>query len=228
MNSSGEVARPADHRARFERDVSAHLAWMLSTALQLTRNAAEAEDLVQDTCVKAYCCFHRFREGTNLSAWLRRIMLNTFIDGYRKSRREPQSVPWNLDDASHAVQDRFQPPVGFRSAEAEVLGRLPDPRIQAGLQAVPVNLRTAVYLHDVEGLAYREIAAITGVPLGTVTSRLHRGRRRMRSTLEDYARENGFIAGRSTAAAEAGRAEDSCPPGVPGAEKVPAARGTDL
>src|SRR5690242_11483957 len=104
MNSSDEAGCPADHSARFEREVSDHLQWMFSTALRLTRNISDAEDLVQDTCVRAYCCFHQFREGTNLSAWLRRILLNTFIDRYRKNQREPQKVASDFAEESLGIQ----------------------------------------------------------------------------------------------------------------------------
>jgi RNA polymerase sigma-70 factor (ECF subfamily) len=204
MDSSDEVVCPTDHSARFEREVSDHLHWMFSTALRLTRNTSDAEDLVQDTCIRAYCSFHRFHEGTNLSAWLRRILLNTFIDRYRKKRREPQKVASDFDEESLGIQDRFPSPAGLRSAELEFFEHLADPHIQAGLQAIPASMRVTLYLYDVEGFAYREIAEITGVPLGTVTSRLHRGRRLMRGMLEDYAREHGFIARPSKAAATAG------------------------
>jgi RNA polymerase sigma-70 factor (ECF subfamily) len=183
---------PAHGSARFERVVPAHLERMYFMALRLTRNAADAEDLVQETCIKAYCSFHQFRDGTNLTAWLYRIMSNTFIDGRRKANREPaRAVPPEGGDP-RAARDHIQFAEGLRSPEIEVLERLPDPEVQAALRAIPADFGTALYLHDVAGYTYSEIAEIVGVRVGTVTSRLHRARRRLRGMLEDYGRERGF------------------------------------
>jgi RNA polymerase sigma-70 factor (ECF subfamily) len=190
-------AAPAEDpvlRERFEREVLPLLPNLYGAALRLTRNPQDAEDLVQEAYLRAYRGFAGFREGTNLRAWMYRILTNTFINSYRKKQREPVTVAVTDDTSDWYLYDRIGSSGAEPSAEAEVLERIPDEDVQRALEELPEVFRMAVLLADVEGFSYKEIAEILDIPIGTVMSRLHRGRKALQRALWETVRERGLVA----------------------------------
>ena len=187
------VETDEERAQRFERDAMPFLDQLYGAAMRMTRNPTDAEDLVQETYLKAFAAFETFQEGTNLRAWLFRILTNTYINQYRRKQRQPyqssadELTDWQLHDAQERTTS------APRSAEVEALDRLADSDVVEALAAIPEDFRLAVYLADVEGFSYKEIAEIMETPVGTVMSRLHRGRKLLRESLRDYAIERGFI-----------------------------------
>ncbi|MDT5067324.1 MAG: polymerase sigma-70 factor, subfamily [Mycobacterium sp.] len=173
-------------RATFERDVVSMRDPLYRHAYRLSQNHEDAEDLVQDTMMRAYAAFHTFRVGTNLKAWLFRILTNGYINAYRKSKREPPRCATDeVTDHGLAKVYRHAIPAGMRSSEDQALDLLPDNDIKSAMQALSPQFRDVVYYVDVVGLRYNEIASIMNTPKGTVVSRLWRGRRRLRVLLGD-------------------------------------------
>ena len=190
---------PDELRGLFAEQAIPFMDQLYAAAMRMTRNPADAGDLVQETYTKAFGAFAGFEQGTNLKAWLYRILTNTYINTYRKNQRTPyQGVldeleDWQLGSAESITQGR-----SARSAEAEAIDHLPDSDVKEALQSIPEDFRLAVYLADVEGFAYQEIADIMKTPVGTVMSRLHRGRRLLRERLAEYARERGYTVADTT------------------------------
>jgi RNA polymerase sigma-70 factor, ECF subfamily len=174
----------AELSARFEREVIPLRDLLYRNAFRMSHNHADAEDLVQETVMKAYAHFDSFRSGTNVKAWLLRMLTNTYINSYRKKRRQPvQYSAENLTDQYLTEANARSAASELRSAEDHALDLLPDSDIKAAMQALPGQFREVVYYADVEGFRYKEIAALTNTPHGTVMSRLHRGRRQLRMLL---------------------------------------------
>ena len=189
------MAAVAD-QAEFTELAMQYMGSLYSAALRMTRNPSDAEDLVQETYLKAYRAFGSFKEGTNLKAWLYRILTNTFINSYRARRRRPEQT--ELGDVEDLYLYRrlggLEAVTAGRSAEEEVLEHFTDGDVKAAVEALPEQFRMAVLLADVEGFSYKEIADILDVPIGTVMSRLHRGRTALQKTLHDFGRERGLVA----------------------------------
>lgn len=187
------LAESAGERAaRFEQDALGYLNQLYAAALRMTRNASDAEDIVQETYAKAYASFDQFKPGTNLRAWMYRILTNTYINVYRKAQRRPKTTgdaeveDWQLAQAASHTSS------GLPSAEKEALDRIPDRAVVAALESLSPDFRQAVLLADVEGFSYKEIADIMDTPVGTVMSRLNRGRAQLRRELADYASRRGL------------------------------------
>ncbi len=197
MANASSAAAPTDQDLldRFDRDVMPLLPGLYGAALRMTRNPADAEDLLQEATLRAYRGFASFQEGTNLKAWLYRILTNSFINIYRKKQREPRTVDGPEDLDEWFLFDRLGSQSVARSAEEDVLENIPDADVKGALESIPENFRMAVLLADVEGFSYKEIADITDVPIGTVMSRLHRGRKALEKALYGVAKERGLVDG---------------------------------
>jgi RNA polymerase sigma-70 factor, ECF subfamily len=201
--ASGTVGSVAD-RSGFAAAAMQYAPQLYSAALRMTRNPADAEDIVQETFLKAYRSFHTFEEGSNLRAWLFRILTNTFINSYRAKQRRPDET--ELDD----VEDLYlywrigglEAAMASRSAEDQLMDVFTDDEVKAALESLPENFRLPVLLADVEGFAYKEIAEMLDIPIGTVMSRLHRGRKSMHRELYEFARTRGLVEEPAAAIAE--------------------------
>jgi RNA polymerase sigma-70 factor (ECF subfamily) len=193
------MAQPASEqedprlRERFERDVLPLLPSLYGAAMRMTRNRSDAEDLVQETYLRAYRGFAGFQEGTNLKAWLYRILTNSYINIYRKKQREPQIVDGPEDVDEWYLYDRLGGRSVEDSAETTVLDTIPDQAVKDAVESLPERFRLPVLLADVEGFSYKEIAEIMDTPIGTVMSRLHRGRKALEKALWETAQERGFV-----------------------------------
>ena len=182
-------------QAQFTDLAMEHMPALYTAALRMTRNPSDAEDLVQETYLKAYRAFGSFHEGTNVKAWLYRILTNTYINSYRAKKRRPEET--DIDDVENLYLYRrlggLEGAESGRSAEDEVLDHFTESDVKEAIEALPEQFRLAVLLGDVEGFSYKEIAEILDVPIGTVMSRLHRGRRALQKQLYEFGRERGLV-----------------------------------
>ena len=184
-------------RNSFAEQASPHFDGLYAAAMRMTRNPADAEDLVQETLVRAYRGFEGFSDGTNLRAWLYRILTNTFINSYRAKQRRPEQTELGETEdlyLYHRIGGLEAARMG-RSAEDEMMDLFSESEVKTAIEELPEQFRICVLLADVEGFAYKEIAEIVGVPAGTVMSRLHRGRKLLRASLAEYAKDRGFNKG---------------------------------
>ncbi len=191
------VLVPQEDRERFEALVNEHLDSLYGSALRLTRNRANAEDLIQDTFLKAWRSFRTFQAGTNARAWLYKILMNAYIDSYRKTSRQPELVD-HEDVGDFYLYAKAQESEEYRregDPEEILLSKIMDADVKAALEQVPEPFRAAVILADLEEFSYREIAEILDIPIGTVMSRLYRGRRHLQRLLWDYAKRAGYVNG---------------------------------
>lgn len=196
--NDGVPLTDAERQRQFSDQAMEHMPSLYTAALRMTRNAADAEDLVQETYLKAYRAWHSFRQGTNLKAWLYRILTNTFINSYRAKKRRPDES--ELDEVEDLYLYRrlggLEAAQTGRSAEDEVLDLFTDEEVKAAIEALPESFRLAVLLADVEGFSYKEIAEILDVPIGTVMSRLHRGRKALQKSLFEFGTQRGLVGDR--------------------------------
>jgi RNA polymerase sigma-70 factor (ECF subfamily) len=182
-------------QARFAELAMSYSDQLYSAALRMTRNPADADDLVQETYLRAYRGFGGFKVGTNLKAWLYKILTNTFINTYRAKKRRPEETDFD-DVEEFSLYNRLgglEAANAGRTPEAEVLDAMPDEVVKTALESLPEQFRMAVLLADVEGFSYKEIAEIMDVPVGTVMSRLHRGRKQLQKALWEFASERGLL-----------------------------------
>lgn len=182
-------------REDFTKDAMQYAPQLFSTALRMTRNRSDAEDLVQETFLKGWRAFDSYQQGTNLRAWLFRIMTNTFINKYNAQQRKPQET--ELDEVEELFLFRrmgaFDQSKMNQSAEDQMLELFTDDEVKNAIEALPETFRIPVLLSDLEGFSYKEIAEMLDVPIGTVMSRLHRGRKAMQKMLYEYAKERGLV-----------------------------------
>src|SRR5206468_1242356 len=185
-------------KAKFEELAMEHMGSLYTAALRMTRSPSDAEDLVQETYLKAYRAFESFQEGTNLKAWLYRILTNTFINSYRAKKRRPEQT--EIDEVEDLYLYRrlggLEAAAAGRSAEDEVMDLFTDTEVKSAIESLPDQFRMAVLLADVEGFSYKEIAEILDIPIGTVMSRLHRGRKALQKSLFDFGKERGLVGDR--------------------------------
>jgi len=191
--SAAVVSPEAAKRREFEELAHKHARDIYNSALRMTRDRDDAEDLAQDTLTKAYASFHQFRPGTNFRAWLFRILTNTYINVYRRRRRGPDFVALDEITANQAAKAQYGTRSRQSRPEEAVFADLPGEEVQAALDDLPEAFRLVVILSDIDQFAYKEIAQMLNIPIGTVRSRLFRGRRRLRSALREYARVQGII-----------------------------------
>ena len=199
MADPSPVNLNVEEKERFELEALPLVDSLYGAALRMTRNPADAEDLVQETMLRAYRAFDRFEAGTNLKAWLFRIMTNAYINTYRKKQREPQKVSAEKVEDFDLYQELKNHDSQFgETPETIVLDSLVDSDILEAIEDLPEQFRLAVVLSDMEGFSYAEMAEIMGVPMGTVMSRLHRGRKALQKRLWELARERGIVKGAAT------------------------------
>jgi len=193
-----QVQADVERQAQFTEQAMEHMPSLYSAALRMTRNPADAEDLVQETYLKAYRAWHSYQQGTNLKAWLYRILTNTFINSYRSKKRRPEQT--DMDEVEDLYLYRrlggLEAVAANRSAEDEVMDLFTDSDVKAAVESLPESFRLAVLLADVEGFSYKEIAEILDIPIGTVMSRLHRGRKALQKALFDFGTERGLVGDR--------------------------------